>query len=83
LQARAEGDAFDAVVTDLTVAGGMGGKETARKLLEIDQQAKVIVASGYSNDPVMSDYAAFGFKGAIAKPFRLYDLSKALQETLG
>jgi PAS domain S-box-containing protein len=82
-QARSAGDPFDVVITDLTVPGGMGGKEAVQKLLEIDQQAKVIVASGYAHDPVISDYAAYGFKGVIPKPFRIDDLSKTLKEVLG
>ncbi|MEJ2431236.1 MAG: PAS domain S-box protein [Deltaproteobacteria bacterium] len=81
-QALAAGRPYDVVITDLTVPAGMGGKETVQKLVEIDQQAKVIVASGYAHDPVISDYATYGFKGVIPKPFRLNDLSKTLQEVL-
>jgi two-component system cell cycle sensor histidine kinase/response regulator CckA len=72
------GDSFSAVIADLTVPGGMGGKETVRRLLEIDPQAKVIVSSGYANDPIMSDYADYGFKGVIPKPYTLAELSEAL-----
>nr|MDA8164204.1 ATP-binding protein [Desulfobacteraceae bacterium] len=82
-QALAEGKPFAAVIVDLTIPAGMGGKETVRHLLEIDPQAKVIVSSGYANDPVMSGYLAYGFKGIIPKPFRLSDLSKTLEEVLG
>ncbi len=82
-QALAAGDPFDAVITDLTIPAGMGGKETVRRLLEIDPDAKVIVSSGYGNDPVMSDYARYGFKGIMPKPYRLADLSRVLLEVLG
>jgi two-component system, cell cycle sensor histidine kinase and response regulator CckA len=82
-QALAAGEPFDAVITDLTVPAGMGGKETVRRLLEIDPQAKVIVSSGYGTDPIMSDYAEYGFTEIMPKPYRLADLSKTLQEVLG
>ncbi len=63
---------------DLTIPGGMGGKEAMQKLLEIDPQAKVIVSSGYATDPIMSEYSKYGFKAVIAKPYSV----KQLQETL-
>jgi PAS domain S-box-containing protein len=76
------GEPFAAVILDLTVPGGMGGKETMRRLLEIDPGARAIVASGYSNDPVMSQYRRHGFRGVVAKPFRLEELKRALAEVL-
>lgn len=77
--ARKIGDPFDVVIMDLTIPGGMGGKETIKKLLEIDPDAKAIVSSGYANDPIMSEYKKYGFKAVIAKPYSV----KQLQETLG
>ncbi len=74
---------FDIIIMDLTVPGGMGGKETVKILLDIDPEAKVIVSSGYSNDPVMADYKRFGFSGAVSKPFKLKDLIKTLKEVAG
>jgi two-component system, cell cycle sensor histidine kinase and response regulator CckA len=82
-QAIAASKPFDAVITDLTVAAGMGGKETVRHLLEIDPQVKVIVSSDYSNDPILANYTSYGFKGVIPKPFSLTDLSKTLEEVIG
>jgi PAS domain S-box-containing protein len=82
-EARKTGDPFDAVITDLTVPGGMGGKETLRNLREIDPQAKVIVSSGYANDPIMSNYAEYGFQGVIPKPYRLTELGKTVREVIG
>ncbi|HUT54216.1 MAG TPA: PAS domain S-box protein [bacterium] len=69
---------FDAVILDLTVRGGMGGKETIVKLLELDPQARAIVTSGYSTDDVMANYKKFGFKGMLAKPFKLEQLNQAI-----
>jgi PAS domain S-box-containing protein len=69
---------IDLVILDLTIPGGMGGKETAQKLLQLNPEAKLIVASGYSNDPVMAEYSEYGFRAAVAKPFTLKELRKAI-----
>jgi two-component system, cell cycle sensor histidine kinase and response regulator CckA len=81
-QALDQGAPFAAVITDLTVPAGMGGKETVWRLLEIDPRAKVIVSSGYANDPIMSEYANYGFTGVIPKPYNLDDLAKTLREVV-
>ena len=73
-----QGAPVDLVIMDLTIPGGMGGQEAAEKLLKIDPQAKIIVASGYSNDPVMADYKKYGFCAAVAKPFDLKDLGRVI-----
>jgi signal transduction histidine kinase len=71
---------FSAVILDLTVPGGLGGKDIMRQLQEFDPHVKGIVASGYCNDPVISRYSAFGFHGVVAKPFRLTELSQVLHQ---
>jgi CheY-like chemotaxis protein len=76
------GNPFDAVIMDLTIPGGMGGEEAARKLLDLVPDAKVIVSSGYSNDPVMSEYARFGFRGVVVKPYRIEELSRVLRDVI-
>ncbi|MDP2644710.1 MAG: ATP-binding protein, partial [Desulfobacterales bacterium] len=73
---------YDAVILDLTIPGGMGGKETINKLLEIDPEVKAIVSSGYSNDPVMSNFRGYGFSGEVPKPFAMKELEKVLHEVL-
>ena len=77
-RAREDGKAFDAVILDLTISGGMGGKEAVRRLLELDPQARAIVSSGYSDDPVVAEFGKHGFRGALIKPYKLEDLSAAM-----
>ncbi len=76
------GTPVDLVIMDLTVPGGMGGREAAEKLLQIDPTAKLIVASGYSHDPVLADYKTYGFCAAITKPFDLQDMEKGISAAL-
>ena len=80
--AKESGTPFSAVIMDLTIPGGMGGKETAEEILAIDPAACLIVSSGYSNDPIMSDYRTYGFTGAIAKPYRIDELAEVLRSSL-
>jgi CheY-like chemotaxis protein len=68
-QAMKDGTPFDAVIMDLTIPGGMGGKEAIVEILAIDPAARAFVSSGYANDPIMVNCTAYGFTGVIAKPF--------------
>jgi CheY-like chemotaxis protein len=79
-KAMETGETFDAVILDLTIKGGMGGKDTVKALLELDPQVKAIVSSGYSNDPVMTNHRGYGFIGALPKPYTMKDLSDALNK---
>jgi|GEM_PF-1208295 len=73
---------IDLIIMDLTIPGGKGGKETVQEILQRDRQARVIVSSGYSNDPVMAHYAEYGFCGAVSKPFCLDELSSVINTVL-
>ena len=73
---------YSAVIMDLTVPGGMGGREAISKLLTVDPHIKAIVSSGYSTDPIMSDYSRYGFSGVITKPYSIGSFSKVLQEVI-
>jgi CheY-like chemotaxis protein len=81
-QAKGSNKPFDVVLMDLTVPGGMGGKEAIRKLLEIDPEVKAIVSSGYSHEPIMSDYNQYGFSAAIAKPYKVQELSEIFHKVI-
>jgi PAS domain S-box-containing protein len=76
------GSPVDGVIVDLTLPGGMGGKETAAAIFDINAEARIIVSSGYSNDPVMVDFDEFGFCAAIAKPFDMDELAEVIEEVL-
>jgi len=78
-EAFQSGEPFSIVIMDLTVPGGMGGKEAVRILREFDPKVKAIVSSGYSNDPVMSNFRDYGFCGVVTKPFSYEELANALQ----
>ena len=81
-RAREEGDPFDAVIMDLTVPGGMGGKECIKRLLVYDPGARAIVVSGYSNDPIMADYGKYGFRAVVPKPFKVHDLALTINRVI-
>lgn len=76
------GQPFAVVITDLTVPGGMGGEKTVKEILKIDPAAKVVVASGYANDPIMADFKKYGFSGVMPKPYRMEDLARLLHELI-
>lgn len=76
------GRPFDAVITDLTVRGGMGGKMAVRELLAVDPNVNAIVSSGYSHDALLSDHKKYGFCGVIAKPYRLQELGETLYRVI-
>jgi CheY-like chemotaxis protein len=76
------GQPYSALVIDLTLKGEVGGREVMRRILEIDPGARALVCSGYSQDPVMSDPAAHGFCGVLAKPFTLTDLGREMGRVL-
>jgi signal transduction histidine kinase/CheY-like chemotaxis protein len=76
------GTPFDAVILDLTIKGGLGGRETVPLLREIEPSAVLIVSSGYSNDPIIANYRQFGFSGVVPKPYRFEELAGVLRECL-
>src|SRR3974377_1833734 len=81
-QSRDRGLHFAAVILDLPVPGGMGGMEAVQHLLAQDPQARAVVSSGYVDHPIMANYRRYGFRGDIAKPYKISGLSEVLQKVL-
>lgn len=82
-ESKDRGEPFDAVIMDLTIPGGMGGKEALEKLREFDPEIKAIVSSGYCNDPIMGDFQKYGFTAVLAKPYSAAEMSEILRATIG
>ncbi|MCX5998862.1 MAG: response regulator [Chloroflexi bacterium] len=82
-RAKEAGRPFDAVILDLTVPGGMGGREAIKGLLDIDRDVRAIVSSGYSTDPIMADYRKQGFSAVLTKPYTVERLEAVLSALLG
>jgi PAS domain S-box-containing protein len=80
--AKKAGNPFDAVIMDLTVPGGGGGKETMSKLKKIDPKVKAILSSGYANDLALTNYQRYGFKGVMIKPYNMEELSATLHQVI-
>jgi CheY-like chemotaxis protein len=78
-----EGRPFDVLIVDLTIPGGMGGRDAVRELIPLDPNVRAIVSSGYHDDPIMANYREYGFRDVIAKPYDAATLSKALARILG
>jgi signal transduction histidine kinase len=81
-RAQAVGQPFAAVILDYTIPGGMGGLETLARLRALDPQVTALISSGYANNPVMADWAAYGFSGVVAKPYTITQLQEALHHVL-
>ena len=81
--ARGAGRPFDLVIMDLTIPGGMGGKEAFQALREIEPNTRAIVSSGYADDPIMTHYRKYGFRGVIKKPYKVDSFSDVIHKVLG
>jgi CheY-like chemotaxis protein len=81
--AKGQGRPFDAVIMDLTIRDGVGGRKTIRELLKIDPDVKAIIMSGYANDPAVLEPERYGFKGVLTKPFDRHSLRTVLARVLG
>jgi len=79
---RNSDDPVDIIIMDLTIPGGMGGREAVQEILKEDPDAKVIVSSGYSTDPVMAEYRKYGFSAALSKPVVIDELEKVIFSVL-
>ncbi len=80
--ARTAGKPFDAVILDLTVRAGMGGREAVLRLKHLDPDVRAIVSSGYSQDPMMSRYRDYGFRGVVGKPYSVSELVQGIEQAI-
>ena len=81
-EAKSSERSYDAVIMDLTIPGGMGAEKAIQGLMEIDPEVRAIASSGYSNDPVMANFRQYGFRSAIAKPYKINALSEVLHNVI-
>jgi len=79
---KEEGRPFSAVILDLTIPGGVGGKDAIKSLIEIDPEVNAVVSSGYSTDPILASYREYGFRAVLGKPYRLQDMDRVFQGLL-
>ncbi len=81
-RAMESGKPFDAVIMDLIVPGEMGGLEATRNILKIHPEARIIVSSGYSTDPIMANYKEHGFFNMLPKPYSIAEMDKILKQAI-
>jgi PAS domain S-box-containing protein len=81
-KAKESGQPFDLVILDITVPGGMGGKEAIKKMLELDPEVKGLVSSGYSDSLIMSEFERYGFIGVVPKPYRIQEIGQTLAKAM-
>ena len=79
---KQNGTPFDVVILDLSVPEGMDGKETIARLKEFDPSVKAVISSGYSHDPVVQNFTAYGFSGKLTKPYKINDMKEMLEQLL-
>jgi len=80
--AISSGRRYDVVIMDLTVPGGMGGREALEEIRHIDPHVRAIVSSGYSSDPVLANHRAYGFRGMVAKPYQADEFARVVREVI-
>ncbi len=78
--AMKSGEMYCAVVVDLTLPDGISGLDAAKKILELDSDAPLIVSSGYSDEPVMANYKKYGFRAALPKPYTMMGLKEVIDD---
>ena len=81
-RARNSGEPFSAVILDLTIPGGMGGKEVIHQLLAQNPEVRALVSSGYADDAIMANFQTLGFCGVITKPYTILQLGEVLQKVM-
>ena len=73
---------IDVIILDLHIPGGMGGKEVALKIREIDPEAKILVSSGDTNGSIMTNFQENGFNGVLEKNFNRENIKHTLENII-
>jgi two-component system cell cycle sensor histidine kinase/response regulator CckA len=80
---KASGAPFDVVILDITICAGLGGKETMQCLVQIDPGVKAIISSGSHQDPLMTGFLDYGFRGVLPKPYDIRALKETVSTAIG
>lgn len=81
-ESLAGAEPFAFCILDLIVPNGMNGTRCAEEILSIDPDAVLLVSSGYSEDPALSKWKEYGFRGVLPKPYTREELAKCLSAML-
>ncbi len=81
-EAKEAGKPFDAVILDLIIQNGMGGQEAMKNLIDYDPGVRVVVSSGFSNNPIMANFKDYGFSGFLPKPYKLEELRRVMKDII-
>ena len=73
---------FSAVILDMTVPGGMGGRETAQRIRALDKEAVLIISSGYSTESLVGKSGENVFNASIKKPYNLAQFARIIEKEL-
>ena len=76
------GTPLRAIILDLTIPGGMSGREAIERLRQVDMCVKTVVSSGYYDDSTLSQFRECGFDAVLPKPYSVQDLGNVLQSLL-
>jgi len=78
IEAKDNKSPFDLLILDMTIQGGMGGKDTITELLKLDPNVKALVSTGYTEDIMVTDFKNYGFCDIISKPYTLENISSII-----
>ncbi len=81
-EAMKQNQPFQALIADLTIPGGMGGRELVHEILKFDPDVRALISSGYSDDPVLRNPEEYGFSGVVNKPYQMEELRKSLEHAV-
>ena len=75
-------DSLIGIFLDMTIPGGLGGKELIQNLREKYKTLPIFVISGYSEDQIITKPEKYGFTASLKKPFTKDDLERILKHNI-